>query len=486
MSRFLDEAKTLLSIPTVSPEGTDALVHHLGRLMEASGLLVKTQTVRTSVEGVQQKQVNVLGVLGSPLVDRKIKKGLLLLAPLDTLSPGLPQDWNQTGGAIWDATVRDDKMYGSGACDGKLAFLCMLTSLRKFRERKTRHPVYLVGTCGEKLGALGSRYLLESWAVNPAAVVIAKPTGMRHGFASPGAATVQVHIRYQMVERGVKDFTRRIHLTARGLTAPASHADLGLNAIQELLRLTEDLMKPGMEVKWSHVGGGGILPQVPDQASLDFFVSSQIIDEYRHHLREVMARPENAERFSVELKGVGDTGMAFLPAQIMDAVRGAAARVQSLAETKSFRQCLCHVRQDSGRLTLTFALEAVTSDQDLGGILAEIEQDVVQWALQFPSFAIHFEKQFEWPAFRGSEAASAAGLDAAIAASLSAGGLKPGRTALPASTEAGFFAMRGYETAVVGPGDIEESGGRPNEHNSLDQLEGAIRFYEALIQRVCE
>src|SRR6185369_7927232 len=119
-----------------------------------------------SFENISKRQFNLVGILGDPLVDRKTRKGLLLLTHLDTVGPGILEYWTETGGNAYNLAAREETIYGLGAADAKLDFLCKLYAVQRIRDKKIKMPVYLVGTCGEEAGMYGCRYLLQSLMLN--------------------------------------------------------------------------------------------------------------------------------------------------------------------------------------------------------------------------------------------------------------------------------------------------------------------------------
>src|SRR4051812_43531209 len=133
MKRLLEEAKRMIRINSVTTHGNEELANYVHGLLHERGLKASLQQVTHSLEGVSKRQFNVIGILGDPLVDKKTRKGLLLNTHLDTVSPGLSENWTETGGDAFSATVRDGKIYGLGSADVKLDFLCKLHALAKFR-----------------------------------------------------------------------------------------------------------------------------------------------------------------------------------------------------------------------------------------------------------------------------------------------------------------------------------------------------------------
>lgn len=100
MMRFMDEAKRLIRMNSVTANGNEEVANAVSTLMQDCGLKVQTQHVVHANEELSKRQFNVIGTMGDPLVDRKIKKGLLLNTHLDTVGPGLKENWTETGAAI--------------------------------------------------------------------------------------------------------------------------------------------------------------------------------------------------------------------------------------------------------------------------------------------------------------------------------------------------------------------------------------------------
>ena len=152
----------MIRFNSVTANGDEELANYCHSLLQERGFKANLQQVTHSVDDFSKRQFNVIGILGDPLVDKKIRKGLLLSTHLDTVSPGLPENWVETGGDPFAATIKDGKIYGLGAAEAKLDFLCKLHAAAKFREKKLRMPIYLVGTCGEEAGMFGARYLIKA------------------------------------------------------------------------------------------------------------------------------------------------------------------------------------------------------------------------------------------------------------------------------------------------------------------------------------
>src|SRR5689334_7259648 len=131
MKRFLEEAKRIIKINSTTAHGNEELANYLLSLMQESGLKTQLQSVTHSNEDLSKRQFNIIGIHGDPLVDKKIRKGLLLNTHLDTVSPGVLENWTETSGDPFCATVKDGQIYGLGTADVKLDFLCKLFAVEK-------------------------------------------------------------------------------------------------------------------------------------------------------------------------------------------------------------------------------------------------------------------------------------------------------------------------------------------------------------------
>src|SRR3954453_23046029 len=112
MKRFLEEARRMIRINSVSVNGNEEIANFVAALMQDRGLKAQVQHVTHSNEEISKRQFNVIGIMGDPLSDRKIRKGLLLNTHLDTVSPGITQNWTETNGDPFSATVKDGKIFG--------------------------------------------------------------------------------------------------------------------------------------------------------------------------------------------------------------------------------------------------------------------------------------------------------------------------------------------------------------------------------------
>jgi succinyl-diaminopimelate desuccinylase len=492
MKRILDDARRLIRINSVTANGNEELANVVQSMMQERGFKSQLQLVTHSTDEVSKRQFNVIGVLGDPLVDRKIRKGLLLNTHLDTVGPGLPENWTETGGDPFAATIKDGKIYGLGSADVKLDFLCKLRAVEKFREKKLKMPIYLVGTCGEELGMFGVKYLIKSGALNPRFVMVGEPSNLKVVYAHKCLSLFRVNIGYQQTERDARGYNRRIDFHAFGKSAHSSYPHLGANAIYSALDFLRRAAEAGFDMRFTKVDGGETVNKVPDQASVQFYVTSHQFEDFKRFFREV-ARTEGKERaYRVELGGVGDTGVRFLPDPLFPCLQEVSTFFRTVAadfekvkdetyappfSTINFGK----LRQLPGQIAMNFDLrllpDLVTAD-----IERHVQEGVQAIAAKYPSLNVTAIRERTNPGLnmtRGHE------LVKVCEEAMTAAGIEPLLDKKATSTEAAQYFQAGYEAVVFGPGLSAGNSHSPNEYNILEHLEKATAFYERVIERTC-
>ena len=148
------------------------------------------------------------------------------------------------------------KIFGLGTADVKLDFLCKLHAIERFRERKLKNPIYLVGTCGEEIGMFGAKYLIKSLSLNPKYVLVGEPSELRVVYAHKCLNIYRVSIGYQLIERDARGFNRRIDLHSFGKSAHSSYPHMGTNAILASVDFLHRAMDQGFEMRFTKVDGG--------------------------------------------------------------------------------------------------------------------------------------------------------------------------------------------------------------------------------------
>jgi succinyl-diaminopimelate desuccinylase len=489
---FLEEAKKIVSIPSVSADGNEELANWLIERMNIGGLKTQLQPVTHSLDHISKRQFNVIGILGDPLVNAKIKRGLLLNTHIDTVGPGLLGNWTENEGNPFRAMVKENKFFGLGAADVKLDFLCKLRAVEKFREKKLKQPIYLVGTCGEEVGMFGAKYLIQSKALNPKYVLVGEPSELSVVYAHKSLNIFKVNIGFQMIARDAKGFNRRIFIESFGKSAHGSYPHLGVNAIHQLMDLIRDSAEQGYEMKFVRFEGGETSNKVPDHAITEFYLTAHQFEDYKRFFRDLVTQTGMENAFRLETGGGEDVGIRFIPdsvfectTRISDLFRRISLQFGKITDptfnpahsTVNFGQ----MKQTLGGLEMYLDLR-ILPDQSSEDIEKEILKEVREIANDYSMLNVSGAK------LRGNSALGMT-LDHELVRickdAMLAAGLPVKLDKKATSTEAALYFKAGYEAVIFGPGVSHGNSHSPNEFQLLDHLDAATAFYEKVIERVC-
>lgn len=488
MINFLEQAEKLIRINSLSQAGNEELAVHLQGLMRHLGMKTTLQEVAHSLDGVSKRQFNIFGIFGDPLVDRKTRKGLLLITHVDTVDPGIQMHWTETGGDPYKATIKGDRIYGLGTADAKLDFLCKLKAVERYRERKVKMPIYLAGTAGEEIGMIGARFLIKSLILNPRYVVVGEPTELAIVHSHKADALYQVTLGYSQLERDAKGYNTRIELQCFGRAAHGANPALGDSAIHRMLSVIHGIKEANFQIKLTRIAGGDSVSRVPDTAIVEFYIPSSSFDDFSKFFREHYGN----EDIRVEYGGLGESGMRFMPENMLDAiesVQGVLGKLQAEVlndKDESFRPAESTVnlgrtltRPSLVELHLDFRLLPSVNtemfDQKLRATIQELNS-------RFSNLTIRAARMRINPALAQNEGDEfiKAGLDVQRAA-----GITPKLATTSASTEAAQFHAAGFDTLAFGPGSNIGNGHAPNEYNLVEHLDRAVHFYDKMIERFC-
>jgi acetylornithine deacetylase len=128
-------------------------------------------------------------------------------------------------GQAWDtdpftATLKEDRVYGRGACDMKSYIAAALAATPRFLAADLKAPVHLALSYDEEIGCIGVRGLIEDLernGIRPGGCIVGEPTGMQPVVANKGF--------------------RSLRCAVRGKEAHSALAPFGVNAIDYAARL---------------------------------------------------------------------------------------------------------------------------------------------------------------------------------------------------------------------------------------------------------
>ena len=137
------------------------------------------------------------------------EKTFLLQSHLDTTDPGAYSLWKKNQSNPFDAVIDEGFIYGLGAAEVKIDFLCKLFAMYNIKKKtntnefKTLSPI-LVGTFGEESGMQGALKIIRKNKLNALYALISAPSDLQIINAAKGFVTVEIRIPFSKIEMDFK------------------------------------------------------------------------------------------------------------------------------------------------------------------------------------------------------------------------------------------------------------------------------------------
>ena len=275
LSRSAELLKALIAFPTISRTPNLALIEHVAGMLGAAGIAC------TIVRNDAGTCANLFASTGPAHVP-----GVMLSGHTDVV-PVEGQPWTMPP---FEATLRDNRVYGRGAADMKGFVACAVVAMLDASKRTLGKPLQLALSYDEEIGCVGVRRLidvLERSPNRPELCVVGEPTMMQIATGHKGKAA------YRAVccgEEGHSALAPRyrnaIHVATDWVAA--------MRAAQQRLA-QHGAQDDGYDVPYStiHVGtihGGKALNIVPNQCTLDFEIRTLANDRASEILDGIRAR----------------------------------------------------------------------------------------------------------------------------------------------------------------------------------------------------
>lgn len=491
---FLSQALKFLEIKSVAEDGNEEAINFLIPLFEQAGAKLVLQQVPHSLKDHAKRQYNLLAIFGDDLVDSRTKKGLLLAAPVDTCAPGNASDWTDLGGHPFKAKNNGEWICGLGAVNSKLNFLAMLAAADSFARGRFQRPLYVAATCGGESVLAGTRYLIQSGAVNPKHVIVGRPTGLKLQHCEKAQLTFQIRISFIAVERDAQEFNAKVFVSSRSKGKHSAHPEAGKNALSNVLFFLESLKNSPIENKLMALHGTGSLNRVPDSASAGVVIRSKDLDAIRDRFRSISANNRDCQ-FEMRLGGTGDRGVKLLPEEVYLALRRLLDELKAMNEAMAPARdenyspdhsmaLLTSVAHDRDALDLTIQfhlLPEFSSPEARKEIEADFKNRVSALAQNFRAVSLDCRRVFATQRYYTDPAST---FMTTLRADMQRAGLASAMQAGNFATEASLFSEKGYEAIAFGAGTVAESN-CPNEKVKVEDLQSAIRFYSRAIEAFC-
>jgi len=411
----------LIRINSTTHESNLPVVNFLLPFLKKAGLKTKLQTVREN----GKKFVNLLAYNQSLDANNL----LALNTHLDTVESGDRKLWTQTGSDPWALTRKGDRLYGLGAADVKLDFLCKIVGA--INARGTERPFVLVGTYGEERGLIGAMKLFEKPWITPKQALVGEPSNLELIYAHKGHLLCTVALELNVLGGAMIKVWK-------GKAAHSSTPHLGVNAIENAL---DEIARNDWTV---HAFFGGIATNIVPESS-----EARLSAERGKESAKLVAFWLGLKKLAKELQTKRD--LRFNPNQNTLSVNVA--------------------RTSGNLLELSFDIRLLPN-ANVKKIQTQIERLVKKHGARITFLTID-------PPLEGEKNGK---FLKAAARQLKSFGVKPAARTKASSTEAAVYGQHGAEAIVFGPGVSIGNVHKPNEHNLLSQLEIATRFYTGMLK----
>lgn len=446
---FVETCRQFIAKDSSPSVGNSELANFAAEYCRKAGLQVEEQV--EFQDDIEQKNILI-----RPLNKSENVEDFLLQTHLDTSDPGPFQAWMKNDSNPFNATIIEEAIYGLGAADAKLDFLCKAEALKSFKETVgwKRNPL-LVGTYGEEIGMQGALRLIRKNKIKAKYAFIGEPSNLKLINAAKGYASVEVRIPFSEIEiqfrnehnlkESVSTQTKMFH----GVAAHSSMPHLGESAIGKMF---DYLAQVPENVALLEIDGGINHNTVPAHAFLELdmvtlegeTLLSRLLSIYRElknleHLFYLYNDPQflpshptlNIGKITTLEDGIVITGCCRIPPLVSQEVWE--VWMKQIKDACSLLNCdfriLDYKKSFQSSAESNFAKEALH-------LLKEILPDS------------HFETQ-------------------------------------SSTNEASIFSRTGIECLCFGPGVREGNIHTTNENVKIKDLEIAIEFYKKAIERFC-
>jgi acetylornithine deacetylase/succinyl-diaminopimelate desuccinylase-like protein len=458
---LLAVCRSLIAIDSRSSVTLRPVVDLLAPLCDQTGL--QTTLYEESRDGVAQFDLAAVrrGTADVP--------PLLLNTHLDTVPPGDASRWTECGSRPLHLTQRDGLLYGLGAADVKLDFVCKLLALERLRDEPLERPVILAGTYGEETGRWGAHLLARRLRPLPAMAMVGEPTSLRPCTDHKGYLEIIVSATHPGRPRRS---ARCWRVDLQGVAAHSSQPHKGRSAndacLDALAGLTD---QDGVEVL--AVEGGDLVNRVATEA----------------HIIVAAEEPPVVAGATVTAEEPAGTATSFpeLAALLLTVHQSTARLRQGLQRHtqdgfdppwSTVNNGLVELRDGTLRHVVDIRRLAGASSEE--AIAAHLDR--VAQAARASGCRAEVVPRLDSPPFRGDPGSR---LTRALEHVLLEKGMPKEHEWKSGTTEASVYSALGVDTVVFGPGQAGGNIHRPNEHVPLADLHAAIEIYASVVRRLC-
>lgn len=445
---FIEACRQLIAIDSTPSHGNRELARWAAAFCRQRGLHVEEQEEFVG----DLEQVNIIA---RPVGERPSAE-FLLQTHLDTVDPGPFSLWTLTGSNPFDAHIIDGKIYGLGAADVKLDFLCKLEAISSFgKDRAWRLPPVLVGTFGEESGMQGALKLIRKNKVAAKMALIGEPSDLQLINAAKGFASVEVRIPFSdeeiayRNEHNLRESTTTQSKLFRGKAAHSSMPHLGDSAVVKMMEYLQ--MLPD-SVNIMEIDGGINFNTVPSHAFLEIDMVSTVKNPISQKIGNIYRALKE-----MELEFLSYKDQDFFPS------------------TPTLNIGVIRTNENDVQISGSCRLPPVITHE-----IYERWMDKLRKVCE-ANDAIFTVNDYKKP-FR-TEVNSI--LVKGCLDELRDLGLSDKPITQASTNESSIFSRIGVECVCFGPGKREGNVHTPTEHVAIADLEKAVEFYKKVIERFC-
>jgi succinyl-diaminopimelate desuccinylase len=445
---LIDACRKLIAIDSTPGQGNRRLAECAAQLCRERGLSVEIQEEATG----DLRQANII----IRPFDQRPQEELLLQTHLDTPDPGPFGLWTMTGHNPFDAHIIDGRIYGLGAADAKLDFLCKLEAICAYQKKSWCLPPVLVGTFGEETGMSGTLKLIRKNKISAKKAFIGEPSNLKLITAGKGFASVEIHVPFEAdeknfrIEHNFSEGTSSQSKLFHGKAAHSSVPHLGESAVKKmfdyLLQLPEDLVI--MEID-----GGVNFNTVPSQA----FLEVDAVSGFKFPMAKKLGRIYRAV-LALEEIFAQHRDPLFMP------------------ESPTLNIGLVRTGEENVTISGTCRMSPLISTETYESWMRRLEQVCQSVGATFR--VNDYKKPYQTDA--NSSFVKAAREEIRNL------GLSDELHTQSSTNEASLFSRVGIECLSFGPGVREGNIHTPTENVAIDDLKMAVEFYKRVIGRFCQ
>lgn len=275
--RVLDILKRLLAFDTVSSESNMALIEYVRDLLATKG--IESLVVRDE----SGRKANLFASSGP-----RDQPGILLSGHTDVV-PVAGQAWTLPP---FEATVKDGRVYGRGACDMKGFIALAIDAMLDSADMPLSRPLQLALSHDEEIGCVGVRRLLdvlELAPIRPFLCIIGEPTQMQFAVGHKGKSSYRTYCRGEEAHSSLAPrAVNAIHLASDFICVLRDSQQ----RIEQLGPRDTHYDVPYSTVHIGRIDGGKALNIVPNLCTLEFEFRNLPADDPAQLLGELRERAQ--------------------------------------------------------------------------------------------------------------------------------------------------------------------------------------------------